>query len=544
MPLKHHSGVTGGISNPAAPVPLWLLVSNLLLCTVSIVLLLVVLGHRVYGSDLSLVALVAGVLALACSVVLYVRLWREGRKHAYDTERELDAVFEHALDAIAILDDQGVCVDANPAAFAILGAPRSVLVGHSFAQFHEDLQEFERLWRIFLERKHYKGHTRLVRSNGSRVFVHCTLAADCVPGHHVMILCDTTERVEALDSLREREELLQQISDNIREIVWTLDARTKEVLYVNGAYEGITGRSAASILRHPSSYAEIIHPMDRATVLAKLEDAVHTGHFEQEFRITRPDGEVRWVGVSASPVRRGDEIVRLVGSVQDITARKIADGQVALHLAEAEAARKQADDARAEAEALHKAALTLTQDLRMDAVLDTLLQTLFQIVPYDTAGVILTEEESRERLFVAREAPPSPAGRTVVTLETGDNRLLQRVLLLKKSVHLADAREEIDWRENKALGNVRSWIAVPLVASDNVLGLLSIGKAEPRAFTPEHFRLAKSLAIPAAVAIHNARLYEWAQIYAMERQTLLKKIDEAPKPAEDHPLPPGRRFAN
>ena len=70
--------------------------------------------------SLSLVALVAGVLALACSVVLYVRLWREGRKHAHDTERELDAVFEHALDAIAILDNQGVCVDANPAAFAIL----------------------------------------------------------------------------------------------------------------------------------------------------------------------------------------------------------------------------------------------------------------------------------------------------------------------------------------------------------------------------------------------------------------------------------------
>ncbi len=544
MLSKHHSGVTRGISDPAASVPLWLLVSNLLLCTVAVVLLLVVLGNRVYRSNLSLIALVAGLLALACSVVLHIRLWREGRKHARDTERELEAVFEHALDAIAILDDEAVCVDANPAAFAILGAPRSVLVGHSFAQFHEDQQEFARLWRIFLERKHYKRHTRLVRPNGSRVFVHYTLAADCVPGHHVMILCDTTERVAALDSLREREELLQQISDNIREIVWTLDARTKEVLYVNGAYEGITGRSAASILRHPSSYAEIIHPLDRAIVLAKLEDAVHTGHFEEEFRIMRPDGEVRWVGVSASPVRRHGEIVRLVGSVQDITARKMADGQVAIHLAEAEAARKQADDARAEAEALHKAAVTLTQDLRMDAVLDTLLQTLFQIVPYDTASVILAEEESTDRLFVAREAPPSPAGRTIVTLGTGDNRLLQRVLLLKKSVHLAETREENDWRDSKALGNVRSWIAVPLVVSDNVLGLLSIGKTEPQAFSPEHFRLAKSLAIPAAVAIHNARLYEWAQIYAIERQTLLKKIDETPKPAEDDLRPPGRRFTN
>lgn len=56
------------------------------------------------------------------------------------------------------------------------------------------------------------------------------------------------------------------------------------------------------------------------------------------------------------------------------------------------------------------------------------------------------------------------------------------MLLLKKSVRIADTREESDWRENKALGNVRSRITVPLVVSDNVLGLFSIGKTEPRAF--------------------------------------------------------------
>jgi hypothetical protein len=44
-------------------------------------------------------------------------------------------------------------------------------------------------------------------------------------------------------------------------------------------------------------------------------------------------------------------------------------------------------------------------------------------------------------------------------------------------------------------------------------------------FTAERLRLAKLLAIPAAVAIHSARLYEWARIYAAERQTLLKKAD-------------------
>jgi GAF domain-containing protein len=254
----------------------------------------------------------------------------------------------------------------------------------------------------------------------------------------------------------------------------------------------------------------------------------------------RPDGEVRWVWVKASPVRASDNAIRqLYGTAQDITARKLADAQVAEHLVAAEAARAEAESASAEAEALRRATLALSQNLRMDAVLDTLLQTLFQIVTYDTASVILTEEN--ERLFVAREAPPGAANRPVVTLETGANAILQRVLVLKRAIYVPDTRGECDWRDHKAFSGVRSWIAVPLVVSDSVLGLLSIGSKQPRAFSTRHFHLAKLLGIPAAVAIHNARLYEWAQIYAAEQQTLLKKIDET---TDKNAAPPPNRFTN
>jgi GAF domain-containing protein len=41
-------------------------------------------------------------------------------------------------------------------------------------------------------------------------------------------------------------------------------------------------------------------------------------------------------------------------------------------------------------------------------------------------------------------------------------------------------------------------LAFPLIASHQTLGLLSLGHAVPGSFTPEHLRLAKSLAIPAA----------------------------------------------
>jgi PAS domain S-box-containing protein len=352
-----------------------------------------------------------------------------------------------------------------------------------------------------------------------------------------MILCDTTERVEAQASLRKTEERLRQMADNIQETFWAMDASTKQVVYVNPAYETITGRSVASLLDNPSSYTDLIHPNDRVHVLAKLEEAIHSGHFDEEFRIVRADAAVRWVWVKASPVRDTEGTIdSLVGTVQDITARKIADAQLANHLAAAETARAQAEVARGEAEALRKATLALTQNLRMDAVLDTLLQSLVHIVPYDSASVILTEADGR--LFVARESPPAPANRPIVTMETTQNAFLQRVLLMRKSVHLADTREEADWRESKALANIRGWMAVPLVVSDSVLGLLSIGSSRPRTFTTEHFRLAKSLAIPAAVAIHNARLYEWAEIYAVERQQLLKRAD-APQKTEVNcpPLP-------
>jgi len=51
--------------------------------------------------------------------------------------------------------------------------------------------------------------------------------------------------------------------------------------------------------------------------------------------------------------------------------------------------------------------------------------------------------------------------------------------------------------------------------------------------------------VPAPLVCQSiGQVYEWAQIYATERQTLLKKIDETPKAAEDEPLPPGKRFAN
>jgi PAS domain S-box-containing protein len=509
--------------------PLWLLMSTYTLLGLAICLLLVSLGTRVYNTGFSVAALFAVLLALGCAAFLHVRsVVRDRQTHRqtatayYATDREYHSIFEHALDGILILDDAALCLQANPAALVLLGVPRAGLIGHCFAEFHADTEKFFREWKLFLQRSYRRGEARLKRADQSAVFVSYTAAADYLPGRHVIILCDTTEKILAQDSLQASEELFRQMADNIGEIFWIMEAATKQVMYVNPAYEAITGRSLASLRENPTSHADLIHPNDRVHVLAKLADAALSGQFNEEFRIVRPDATERWVWVKAFPVwDHGRPARRLVGTAQDITARKLADAQVAQHLADAEKSRRLAEAAHAEAEALRKATLALTQNLRMDAVLDTLLGCLLEIVPYDSASVMLTESDAR--LFVAREAPAAASGKPVLTLDATDNVFIERVLRGRKNIFLPDTREESEWTDVKGLARIRCLLCVPLVTADTVLGLLCIGNTKPRTFTHEHLHLAKSLAVPAAVAIHNARLYEWAEIYAAERQQLLSQ---------------------
>ena len=281
----------------------------------------------------------------------------------------------------------------------------------------------------------------------------------------------------------------------------------------------LPGRPLSQIYENPSSYKELIHPDDRIRVLSNLEQATITGRFDEEFRILRPDGVVRWIWTKATPIRDSNQVIdRLVGVAQDVTSRKNARGRgVSKHLAVAEAARREAD-------ALRKATLTLTQFLRMATLLDTLLETLRPIVPYDSACVLLTDTD--RTFLLARQVPRECALKTVVILDASKNHFLQKVSVTRKSLLLEDTRKATEWRDTPAFGYARSWICVPLLASDQLIGLLSVSSKEPGRFTHEHLRLAESLALSAAVAIQNARLYERAEIYASELELKLEQLKE------------------
>jgi GAF domain-containing protein len=208
--------------------------------------------------------------------------------------------------------------------------------------------------------------------------------------------------------------------------------------------------------------------------------------------------------------------------VQEITEQKEAEGQVARNLAVAESA-------RAEAEALGKATLGLIQDIRMDFVLGSLLQSLADLIPY-TCARVLVPEGGPHVLSLKERLCPKPAGpgsEFPLTLNADESPFLKRLLANQKSVLISDTKEEELWPTFKEHDHLRSWLSVPLVASEQYLGFLSVGHIEPNRFTEDRLRRAELLAIPAAAAIQNSRLYECARIYGEELERRIEDLRKA-----------------
>ena len=123
--------------------------------------------------------------------------------------------------------------------------------------------------------------------------------------------------------LRDSEQKFRQLAESIREVffIWSLDAF--ELLYVSPAFEQIWGMSPASLYENPLLWIEAIHPEDRERIEDTLLEEFQEGNFNREFRIIRPDGEIRRIWTRSFPVENeSGKVYRTVGLAEDVTERR------------------------------------------------------------------------------------------------------------------------------------------------------------------------------------------------------------------------------
>jgi PAS domain S-box-containing protein len=165
------------------------------------------------------------------------------------------------------------------------------------------------------------------RADGSagviRVLKVPIVGAEGVPLYVIGHAEDITEQVRAEDERRAIEEKFNQMADCIDEVFWIVSADRRRVEYVSPAFDEIWGFPRERVLADVSAYHDSIHPDDVAAVGKAWHSLDHA--LDIEYRIVRPDGDLRWVRHRTFDIRDGTgERQHFFGIVSDITDRRHA----------------------------------------------------------------------------------------------------------------------------------------------------------------------------------------------------------------------------
>ncbi|HEY9608218.1 PAS domain S-box protein [Allocoleopsis sp.] len=130
---------------------------------------------------------------------------------------------------------------------------------------------------------------------------------------------EVAERTQVQEALQESEQKFRQLAENIQSVFWMSNLTMSQIDYISPAYEKIWGRSCAELYALPKSWLDAVHPEDRDRVIAMLT-RIREDDYEQEYRIIRPDGEIRWIRDRSFPIRdEAGHVYRVVGIAEDIS---------------------------------------------------------------------------------------------------------------------------------------------------------------------------------------------------------------------------------
>jgi PAS domain S-box-containing protein len=187
-------------------------------------------------------------------------------------------------------------------------------------------------------------------------------------------------RAQVEFALRDSEERFRQLTEHIREVFWVYGLAEERILYISPAYEEIWGRSIHALHERALDWLEAVHPDDQPRLRIAHANKLESGFFNEEYRIIRPDGTVRWVWDRGFPIRDDTHhVYRIAGLAEDITARKLAEDQLR----------------RQQVELTRMARLSLAVELASNMAHE-LNQPLAAIVAYTPACVTLLRQDQTD----------------------------------------------------------------------------------------------------------------------------------------------------
>ncbi len=256
-------------------------------------------------------------------------------------------------------------------------------------------------------------------------------------------------------------------------------------------------------------FLKFLHPDEVAWILQEIQRSVASEPPAGiEHRIIRSNGEIRNVYSRVKVYRdENGNPLRLLGSTQDITDRKLAEVQIERNMHQLAS--------------LEHMGQTVVASLDLAVVLSRVIKEILSLLGAEGVSVLLIEDQD-ELVFAATDGNntgllgqrmPVGAGIAGEVVRTGQS----------VRVHDSTGQARIYRDIDQAIGfRTESLLAVPLNLRGEIIGVMEAVHTQPGAFSTDDLHLLEAAAIWATVAITNARLFEMERRRVQEQAALLE----------------------
>lgn len=323
---------------------------------------------------------------------------------------------------------------------------------------------------------------------------------------------------------KEAEEQYRKIFEATSEGLIITEANNGIVVEANPAACRMHGYSHEEFIgMHPS---QIIHADFHHQFGEYFERVQREGSVQTEAVALHKDGTPFHIAVHGTPIMYKGK-PRLLAVIRDITERVEA-----FQLLE-----QRVRERTRELSTLLGVSHTVASTLELEPLLGLILDQLKFVAEY-TGATIFTVEGS-DATILAYRGPASDQQALGLQFSLEEARPIWEGLMRRQPVVIADIlddsvlarafRAAIGDRLETTFNYVRSWMAVPLILQEELIGLMSVSWREPHHYSTRQAELALALASQAAVAIGNARLYGQARMLAalQERQRLARELHDS-----------------
>ncbi|SMO88419.1 PAS domain S-box protein [Gracilimonas mengyeensis] len=258
-------------------------------------------------------------------------------ENAKRSTKSYEDLFNSIGDAIYLVDQEGMIVEANEGLEKTFGYTRSEVVGkHTRILADPDKYNENRIYEIIEKANNgqngkYEGWGR--RKNGQVFPTDLIVSSGNYFGKDVLIVIerDVSEQRESQEALKKREGLFSKLFNSLPIGIALLDEQHK-VEMVNDGFEHLFGYSEQEL--KGKELDKVIVPDQKHKDAKKLNESDRIRQVTEK-RI-RKDGKILDMIIYAIPVVVGKEVVGIYGIYVDITARKKAEDQVRQSLHEKE----------------------------------------------------------------------------------------------------------------------------------------------------------------------------------------------------------------